>query len=191
MNSQILLNISISLGLAFGIYGVVVQRGANLVRVDGKAVLMAAIWGVLELAAALAGYGGGSLLLRFEMARERDVFWIHVLAGFLFAAIGIRMLIRAFREKTFLEHRMENVDIREDVLLSLRLCVHGFFAGIACGLLELKLLPLLGIVFVVTAAFAVAGYISGRAWGPAPSGKACAIGGGILCLLGIVLQVLN
>ena len=47
--------ILISLSLALGIYGVVVQRGANLVRLDFRMSLMAVIWALFELTAALSG----------------------------------------------------------------------------------------------------------------------------------------
>ena len=183
--------ILISLSLALGIYGVVVQRGANLVRIDFRMSLMAVIWAGLELVASLFGYGIGTWILQFEMSRDQSTFWAHMFAGTVLIAIGVRMLFLAFRKKTFLEHRMENVDIRADVLLSLHLCMHGFFAGIACGILRLRLPVLLGAVFVISGVFAVGGYITGRTWGVEPSEKAYAIGGGLLCLIGIALQVLQ
>lgn len=191
MDMHTLFIILISMGLALGIYGVVVQRGANLVRIDFRMSLMSGIWALLELLASLTGYGIGRWILRFEVARERSVFWIHILAGLIFIAIGVRMLLQAFKKKTFLEHRMENIDIRADVLLSLRLCVHGFFAGIACGILCLHLPLLLCAVFIISAVSAVGGYITGRSWGVEPCGKAYAIGGGLLCLAGIALQVMQ
>ena len=191
MNIHLLYIIAIAAALAFGIYGVVVQRGANLVRIDSRTIEMALIWGGLELCASLAGYGIGSWILRFEMERDRSPFWVHVLAGVILAGIGVRMLMRALRKKSFLEHRMENINIREDILLSLRMCVHGCFAGIAAGLLRLGLLQMLLCVFVISALFAAAGYISGRAWGAEPSGKAYAIGGGLLCVISIALQLIQ
>jgi len=191
MNIHLIYVILISAALALGIYGVVVQRGANLVRIDGRTAQMALIWAAFQLLAALAGYGIGSWILHFELERDRSIFWIHILAGVILAGIGVRMLLTAFKKKTFLEHRMENIDIRQDTLLSLRMCVHGCFAGIACGLLRLGLVQMLVCTFVISALFAVAGYISGRAWGAEPSDKAYAIGGGLLCVVSIVLQILQ
>lgn len=191
MNIHMIFILLISAALAMGIFGVVVQRGANLVSIDGRAVQVALIWGALELFSSLAGYGIGSWILRLEMERDRSPFWVHLLAGVILAGIGVHMLLRAFQKKSFLEHRMENVNIREDVLLSLRLCIHGFFAGIACGLLRFDLPSLLVTVFLISAAFVVAGYISGRAWGAELCGKAYAIGGGLLCILSIALQMME
>ena len=99
--------ILISLSLALGIYGVVVQRGANLVRLDFRMSLMAVIWALFELTAALSGYGIGMWILQFELSRESSTFWSHMFAGAIFVAIGVRMLFLAFHQKTFLEHRME------------------------------------------------------------------------------------
>ena len=85
---------------------------------------------------------------------------------------------------------MEKVDFRTDILLALRLCVHGLLAGIVCGLLCFSLPQVIAAAFLISAASAVAGYISGRAWGVSPSGTAYAIGGGLMCALGLALQVL-
>lgn len=189
MDTHTLFIILISAALAFGIYGTVVQRGANLVRIDAGTGLMSLLWGAVVLAAMLAGYGAGSWILHFEMSRDRSVFWVHLLAGVILAAIGVRMLLAAFRKKTFLEHRMERIDIRTDLLLSLRMCVHALLAGVACGLLRFALAKLLVAVFVINAAFAVGGYITGRSWGIGPSGKAYAIGGGLMCAVGVALQL--
>ena len=51
--------IIISLALALGTYGIAAQRGANLVKLDRYILLMSALWGIMELAAAFAGYGAG------------------------------------------------------------------------------------------------------------------------------------
>ena len=191
MNMQTFFILAVSLALALGIYAVVVQRGANLMKIDGRTVLMSAIWAALELCAALAGYGIGSWVLGFENAHDRSPFWVHLLAGVIFVAIGADMLRRAFRKKSFLEYRMENIDIREDTLLSLKLCIHGAFAGIACGVLRLGLVKMVVCVFVITALFAVIGYVSGRVWGEEPCRRAYALGGGLLCFLGVLLQILQ
>lgn len=191
MNIHTLFIVLISISLALGTYGLVVQRGACLVRIDARMTLMAFICGILELAAALLGYGIGSRILLMELERERSVFWVHLIAGMILASIGVRMLLIAFQNRSILEHRMENVDIRADVLLSLRLCVHGCFAGIACGLLRFSLSRVLIAAFVITTGFATVGYITGRVWGVAPSGKAYALGGSLLCALSIALQLVE
>ena len=118
-----------------------------------------------------------------------DPFWIHILAGVLMAAVGLRMLLQAFQKKTLLEHRMETVDIKADTVLSLRLCIQAMLLGISCGLLRLPVHILLISVFGFSAIFAGIGYVSGRANGALFTDQATGIGGALLCMLGIVLQI--
>lgn len=191
MGIHIFFIILISAGLALGIYGVVIQQGANLVRMDVRTAAMGLIWGAIHLCASLAGYGTGRWILNIEMGRERSIFWVNLLAGLILACIGIRMLIKALQKKTFLEHRMEQLDIRQDFLLALRMCVHGFFAGIACGLLQYSLPVLLICAFAISVISAVGGYISGQIWGVEPCSRAFGIGGVLLFLTGIALQLVQ
>ena len=190
MEIHILFIILISAGLAFGIYGVVIQQGANLVRMDVRTLAMGLAWGAIQLCASLIGYGTGRWILNFEMGREHSSFWANLLAGLILAGIGVRMLMKALQKKTFLEHRMEKLDIREDVVLSMRLCAHGFFAGIAAGLLQFNLPLVLACAFVISSISAAGGYISGRVWGVELCGKAYAICGGLFCLVSIALQLM-
>ena len=191
MEIHILFIILISAGLAFGIYGVVIQQGANLVKMDMRTAAMGLVWGTIQLCASLAGYGTGRWILNFEMERERSIFWVNLLAGLILVCIGIRMLLKALQKKSFLEHRMEQLDIRQDFLLALRMCVHGFFAGIACGLLLYSLPVLLISAFAITVISAVGGYISGQIWGAEPCSRAFGIGGILLFLTGIALQLVQ
>ena len=181
--------IIISLALALGTYGIVAQRGANLVKLDRYTLLMSAIWGTMELAAAFAGYGAGRWILTRGVVTEHNLYWVHVLAGLLMAAVGLRMLLQAFRKKSFFEHRMERVDIRADVLLSLRLCLQALFLGIACGLLSLPIKGFLLSVFGLSAVFAGIGYVSGRANGAVLTDQAVGLAGSLLCIFGICLQI--
>ncbi len=181
--------IIISLALALGTYGIAAQRGANLVKLDRYTLLMSALWGVLELVSAFVGYGTGRWILTREVVTEHNHYWVHVLAGVLLAAVGLRMLLQAFKKKSLFEHRMERVDIRADVLLSMRLCLQALFLGIACGLLMLPMRGFLLSVFGLSAIFAGIGYVSGRANGAVLTDQAVGLAGSLLCILGICLQI--
>lgn len=181
--------IVISLALALGTYGIAAQRGANLVKLDRYTLLMSALWGALELGSAFIGYGTGRWILTREVVTEHNLYWVHVLAGVIMAAVGLRMLLQAFKKKTLFEHRMERVDIRADVLLSLRLCLQALFLGIVCGLLMLPMTGFLLSVFGLSAVFAGIGYVSGRANGAILTDQAVGLAGSLLCILGICLQI--
>ncbi|HAB94308.1 MAG TPA: hypothetical protein DCF49_06030 [Lachnospiraceae bacterium] len=178
--------IVISLALALGTYGIAAQRGANLVRLDRYTLIMSAIWGMLELASGFAGYGAGRWILADEAVSGSRGLRTHVLAGALLAAVGISMLLQAFRKKTFLEHRMESVDIRTDILLSMKLCLQALLLGISCGLLMVPLQGFILCVFGFCAVFAGIGYVSGRANGALFTNQAIGLGGGLLFLLGVL-----
>ena len=83
----------ISLALALSTYGIAAHRGANLVKLDRYTVIMSAIWGGLELIAALVGYAAGRWVEAGRIPAEQNRFWVHVLAGVLMAAVGVRVVI--------------------------------------------------------------------------------------------------
>ncbi len=183
--------ILVAVALALAVFAVAVQKGASIVNLDRRLVESGIVAGVMQLAAAVVGYGFGALILSREIAAQKNVYWIHVLAGFLLAVIGIRMLMLAFQKRTILEHRMEKIDVKADTIAFLRLCFHSLLAGIAFGLTEVNLLFMLLMIFLTTIAFAIAGYLSGRAYGGESNNKAYAIGGGVLCVVGICLQIIG
>lgn len=181
--------IIVALALSLGIYAAAAQRGANIVKLDTKTVVMSAIWGILEMGAACAGYGIGRLILTRAETSGPAQFWIKMMSGFLLILVGGRMLLQAFEKKTLLEHRMESVDLKHDSLLSLRICLQALFVGIACGLLDTQLVFWMIAIFVLSLIFAGIGYISGRAYGPFLINQAVGAGGVLLCLCGILLQI--
>lgn len=181
--------ILIAVALSLAIFAVVVQRGASVVKLDTRLIGSGLSAGAIQLAAALAGYGIGTWILHADIVEKHSIFWIHVLAGILLAIVGVRMLFQAFQKKDILEHRMERIDMKHDSIAFLRLCLNAFVAGIACGVLEVTLWVMLVVLFAMALVFVLLGYYSGRAFGDEFSRKAYAIGGGILCALGVCLQV--
>ncbi len=187
--AAILYVILIAVALSLAIFAVVVQRGASVVKLDKRLIGSGLSAGAIQLAAALAGYGIGTWILHADIVERHSSFWEHVLAGVLLAIVGIRMLFQAFQKKTILEHRVDRIDMKRDSIEFLRLCLNAFVAGIACGILEVTLWVMLIVVFALALLFVLLGYYSGRAFGDEFSRKAYAIGGCILCALGVCLQV--
>lgn len=181
--------ILIAVALSLAIFAVVVRRGASIAKLDKRLVGSGLLAGVIQLAAGLAGYGIGSLILRADLAKDHSAFWVHVLAGVLLAIVGIRMLMQAFQKHAILEHRIERIDMKSDSIAFLRLCLNALVAGVACGIMQVTLWVLLLVVFVMALIFVFLGYYSGRVFGDEFSRKAYAIGGSILCVLGVCLQV--
>lgn len=183
--------ILIAVALSLAIFAVVVQRGASIAHLDKGLILSGLLAGAIQLGAGLAGYGIGAWILYADLVEKHSQFWIHVLAGILLAVVGIRMLAQAFRKHAILEHRIEKIDMKSDSIAFFRLCLNAFVAGIACGVLEVSLLLMLITVFFMALIFVIIGYFSSRAYGDEFSRKAYAIGGSILCILGVCLQVVG
>lgn len=180
--------IVLAAALSLGVFAVAVQRGAMLVHIDRVTALMSLIWGAISLGMVCAGYGIGKWILHFDLG-SRDMFWIHVTCGLFLAIAGVRMFYRAFRKKTFIERRMEKIDMKYDSILCLQLTASNFVAGIACGLLEAGIVRVIIAFFFLSTGFAIFGYLNGRANGPVLSDKAYFLGGAILCISGVVLQI--
>lgn len=186
----LLYSILIAAALAAGIFATVSESGANIVKLDKRLTGMGLLTGALQLGGTALGYLIGKWILTGEVAHERSLFWSHVLAGVLLAVVGIRMLLAAFSKKTRLEHRIEKINMQEDTLNVLRLCVNSLLAGVACGLMEFNLFVLILTVFIATTLSTVGGYISGRAYGADSTKQAWAGGGALLCVIGVILQLL-
>ena len=182
--------IVIAAAMSMGVLAVTVQRGASIAKLDRRLMFSALVGGALQLAATLAGYGIGRLILMKEYERGDSNFWPSILAGILLLVVGIRMLFQAFRKKTILEHRIEKIDMKADTLSFLRLCLNAFVGAVACSLLTVGLVPMILAVFVASLVVVILGYEVSRSYGDLMSSKAYAIGGGVLCLMGVILQVI-
>lgn len=180
--------IVLAAALSLGVFAVSVQRGAMLVYIDRLTALMSLIWGGISLIMVCAGYGAGKWILLCDLD-SRDMYWIHVVCGLCLAVSGARMFYRALRRKTFIERRMEKVDMKHDSILCLRITASTFVAGIVCGLLEAGIVRVILAFFFISTGSAVFGYMNGRSNGPVWSDKAYLLGGTILCAAGIMLQI--
>ncbi len=180
-----------ALSLAMAVFAIAVKKGANVVVLDAALFESGLIAGAVEIAAAAVGYGIGRLILSREMTAQHSLFWVHLLAGFMLAAIGIRMLLQGFQKQTIWEHRMQKIDMKSDAAAFLRVCANAGVVGIAFGLMRVNLLLMLAITFLTTIAGVMLGYYGGRAFGGESGNKVCAVGGGILCIVGICLQIIG
>ncbi len=185
---QILVIGIIAISLALCVFGFIEQRGAMLVMLDGRVILMALIFGAVLLAASGAGYGLGQWILSEDLG-DHERFWIHVLSGILLAGTGIRFFSLALRRVSLLEHRMENVDMRHDTLLCLRFCFMELMAGVVCGLLQVSLPGFLTAIFCTNLLATAGGYAFGRANGAVLGRQCWLVSGALMWGLGIILQL--
>ncbi len=178
----------ITAAIGLGIYGAVARRGANIVRLDLRMLWMALIWGGLQLGAAGIGFSIARFLLSEDLRRGGSL-WPRALAGVLLIACGIRMILLGSRRKTFFEHRMEQIDMREDALLCLRCCGLAAVGGCVIGLLGYTFLALIPAAFCCSCLCTALGYLGGRAFGALRTDAAEIVGGVLLCGLAAVMIV--
>ena len=126
--------------------------------------------------------------LSFDL-RERDIFLVHIIAGALLVVAGMRMLFLAFERKTLVEHRMDEIDVRHDAILGIRLCLLSLMAGVALGLLEYSLKEVLLVIGCMSVCFTAAGYFAGRAYGVGLCRRAYMVSGALLCAAGVLVQL--
>ena len=186
---QTVLVILIVLSIALGHYEAIVKRGAMIVNLDRKLLIIALLCGIFNLSVTAGGYALGRFALSMDLG-EREIFWINLVAGILLLAAGSNMLIRAYRSRQLLEHRMDTIDLMHDTILELRLCLYSFIGGAVCGLLSFRMLFVVIAFALGTAVFSAVGYVSGRSFGMENGRPALAIGGGTLCAIGIAIQFL-
>ena len=178
----------VTAAIGLGIYGAVARRGANIVHLDLRMLWMALIWGALQLGAAGIGFGGAQFLLNEDLRRGGSL-WPRVLAVFLLITCGIRMILLGLHRKTLFEHRMEQIDMQQDVLLCLRCCGLAAAGGCVLGLLEYPFFALIPAAFCCSCLCTALGYLGGRAFGALRTDAAEIAGGILLCGLAAAMIV--
>ena len=113
----------------------------------------------------------------------------HIIAGVILVVAGMRMLFLAFERKTLIEHRMDEIDVRHDAILGIRLCLLSLMAGAALGLLEYSLKEVLLVIGCMSVCFTAAGYFAGRAYGVGLCRRAYMVSGALLCAAGVLVQL--
>lgn len=186
--NQFVFILLIGAAVSAGIFGKVTTRGAQLVKFDRRLAVMAAIWGVCALGETWLGHLTGRWILSFDL-KERDILLVHIIAGFILVAAGMRMLFLSFERKILIEHRMDEIDVRHDAILGIRLCLLSLMAGAALGLLEYSLKEVLLVIGCMSVCFTAAGYLAGRAYGVGLCRRAYIVSGALLCAAGVLVQL--
>ena len=88
-----------------------------------------------------------------------------------------------------IEHRMDEIDVRHDAILGIRLCLLSLMAGAALGLLEYSLKEVLLVIGCMSVCFTAAGYFAGRAYGVGLCRRAYMVSGALLCAAGVLVQL--
>ena len=148
-------------GISLDIFAAMECQGSLVPKIEKKH--LALMCGVLIVGQAAAlGIGTVvSVLLRCYRISEYEIFLEGVLAAIIFFCMGIRLLLKAWKNEGIIEHRKEKFNMPEFLRLWARNSIFALLTGIAVGFLNSNMMVILVMVTAITAAAAVLGMYTG------------------------------
>lgn len=168
-------------GISLDVFAVMECQGSLVAKIEKKHL---ALMSVILVAGQVLALGIGkflSVLLHTYQVSDYEIFLEEVLAVAIFLCMGIRLLLKAWKNERVIEHREENFKIREFVRLCVRNCIFTLFIGIAFGFLGSAMLRVLLMTVIATVAVTILGMYTGYHLGYEHKVKAY-LGGGILLM---------
>ena len=182
-------------GLSMDVFASVECQGAMLAKIRTKQLvlvtLLVSVWQVIVL---YLGNLGADLLCKYDI-KESQVILGEVISVAVFLCLGIRLLIKAWKNDRIDERREENLGVHKFV----RICavtsfytfltgaavtsIYTLLTGIAFGFLGTSLLSLILVGIILTVVCVVGGAYVGYHFGYEQKTKVYLIGG-ILLLIG-------
>ena len=148
-------------GISLDIFAVMECQGSLIAKVQKKH--LAIICSILVIGQVLAlGIGNFlSVLLRRYQTYDYEVFLEEVLAVVIFLGMGVRLLLKAWKNERIIERREEKLNIKEFVYLYIRSSVFTLLVGVAFGFLGCGMLRVLVMAVVMTVAVTILGMYTG------------------------------
>lgn len=166
----------LAVGLSMDAFAIAICKGLSVEKAEAKHLLSAGLWfGGAQAAMPLLGYLLGS---GFQSIVNHVDHWI---AFVLLAIIGINM-IRESREEC--EHVDASFSTKAMFPLAIADSIDALAVGVSFAFLEVKILPAVLLIGVVTFLFSAAGVKIGNRFGSKYRAKAELAGGIILILMG-------
>lgn len=175
-------------GISMDIFAVMECQGSLVAKIEKKHLALMSAVLVVGQAATLGVGKILSVLLQSYQNSDYEIFLEEVLAAAIFLCMGIRLLLKAWKNERIIEHRKENFKIREFVRLCVRNCIFTLFIGIAFGFLESDIVRVLFITVIMTVAVTILGMYTGYRLGFEHKVKAYLCGG--ILLLGAGIDVI-
>lgn len=172
-------------GISMDIFAVMECQGSLVAKIEKKHLALMTAVLVVGQAATLGVGKILSALLQSYQTSDYEIFLEEVLATVIFLCMGIRLLLKAWKNERVIEHRKENFKIREFVHLCVRNCIFTLFIGIAFGFLESDIVRVLFITVIMTMVVTILGMYTGYRLGFEHKVKAYLCGGILLFGAGI------
>ena len=173
----------IGAGLSLDVLAYALCRGAVIAEVSKKNLFkmcaMFVIWNLISLTA-------GNLLTEIPLFRQ-EAGKVSRLSGYMsviiFVGLGIYLIIKAIREKTVEERKIEHFEFHKLAVWTAITSVDVFLAGIGFGFLETEFLKTLIALLVLTPTSVILGVYIGY-WAGCQARRKIVTVGGCLLLLG-------
>lgn len=170
-------------GLSMDVFASVECQGAMVAKIRTKQlVLVALLVSVWQVIALYLGNLGAGLLCKYDI-KESQVILGEVISVAVFLCLGIRLLIKAWKNDRIDERREDNLGVRKFVRICAVTSFYTFLTGAAFGFLGTSLLSLMLVGIILTVVCVVGGVCVGYHFGYEQKTKVYLIGG-ILLLIG-------
>ncbi len=168
------------LGLSLEIFGAMECQGSLVAKIEKKQLFM--FCAILAAGQGLAlGIGNFlSLFLSGQHIQAKEIFLGQAVAAAIFLFLGIRLLLKAWRNERIVERREEKFHIKRFLEIYSKGILFTFLAGIALGFLGSSLRVLLVLTLFLTILVTVIGMYTGYRLGFEHKMKAYVLGGLLL-----------
>lgn len=176
----------ITLGISLDIFGIVTCEGALLAEIDKKRLAAGSL--LVALLQTIALYLGdlvGGASLQYDI-KDKQILTVRVIVAIIFIVLGVRMILKAWKNKSIVERREENGLSLGRILKCVGASsVCTLLVGVAFGFLGTNVTIVLIMVVCLTVLMVVFGLYTGYRFGFEQKTKAYSIGGVLLIIGGI------
>ena len=168
----------LAVGLSMDAFAVAVCKGLAIGKINMKHALIVGLWfGGFQALMPLVGYLVGSSFAEYIAAVD------HWIAMILLALIGVNM-VRESRDKDP-EHADPSLGFKTMLVMAVATSIDALAVGVTFAFLEVRILPAVSFIGVVTFLLSALGVKIGSIFGTKYKSKAELTGGVILILLGL------
>lgn len=178
------------LGISLEIFGAMECQGSLVAKIEKRQLF---IFCAILAAGQVLALGIGNFLSLFLSRSEtqaKEIFLGQAVAAAIFLFLGIRLLVKAWRNEGIVERREEKFEIKRFLEVYSKGILFTFLAGIALGFLGSSVPVLLVVTLLLTILVTVIGMYTGYRLGFEHKMKAYVLGG-LLLIAGSVDVILR
>lgn len=167
----------LAVGLSMDAFAVSICKGLSVGKISKKHMLLAGIWfGGFQALMPLIGYFLAGI---FAESIEKYDHWV---AFILLVIIGGQMIKESFSNE---EEMDASFDIKNMLMLAIATSIDALAVGVALAFLEVKIIPAVSLIGIITFVFSVIGVKIGSVFGMKYKNKAEFAGGAVLIIIAL------